>query len=176
MTLRSLFEWVDAMPSSVALRESLNAYPMLLTLHVVSMCLFAGIIIYWDMRLVGLAINRVPVSKIPTQLFPWAMTGFALNAITGGLLVYSQPLRYFSNFYFWFKMGMMLLAGINALVFHLTTYESVEAWDRDRSPPTAAKIAGVASLALWAGIVIAGRMTAYAGLSPEWWLALNIAN
>ena len=176
MTLRSLFEWVDLMPSSIALRESLNAYPALLTLHVVSMCLFAGLIIYWDMRLVGLAINRVPVAEIPTGLFPWALTGFALNAITGSLLVYSQPMRYFPSFYFWFKGGMMLLAGINAVVFHLTTYRSVEVWNRDASPPTAAKVAGVASLVLWAGVVITGRMIAYSGLAPQWWLDLNIAN
>jgi hypothetical protein len=176
MTLRSLFEWVDVWPSSIALRESLTAYPLLLTLHVVSMCLFAGIIIYWDLRLVGLALNRVPVSKIPTQLFPYALTGFALNLITGSLLVYSQPMRYFPNFYFWFKMGMMLLAGINMVIFHMTTGRAVEAWDRDLSPPTAAKVAGVASLALWAGVVITGRMIAYSGLSPQWWLGLNLGN
>ena len=41
MSLRGLFEWFDALESSIALRESLNAYPILLTAHVVSMCLFA---------------------------------------------------------------------------------------------------------------------------------------
>ena len=69
--IRSSFEWVDALPSSISLRESLNAYPMLLTTHVVSMCLFAGLISFWDMRLVGLTLRKVPVSNIPTRIFPW---------------------------------------------------------------------------------------------------------
>ena len=58
MSLRSLFEWLDALPSSLALRESLNAYPILLTSHVVSMCLFVGLIAFWDLRLVGITLKK----------------------------------------------------------------------------------------------------------------------
>ena len=42
--LRALFEMVEAYPSSVAIRESLNAYPILLTSHVIGMCVFAGLV------------------------------------------------------------------------------------------------------------------------------------
>ena len=31
--VRSLFEWAQVLPSSIALRESLSGYPLLLTLH-----------------------------------------------------------------------------------------------------------------------------------------------
>ena len=174
MSPRSLFEWVDALPSSIALRESLNAYPIMLTAHVVSMCLFAGLIIFWDMRLVGMALKPVPVSNIPTRIFPWAMAGFAISTITGFLLFYSQPMRYYGNFYFWVKNLMMVLAGVNALVFHLTTYHSVAEWDRAAVTPVAARVAGVVSLVLWAGIVTTGRLIAYSGLAPAWWVALNL--
>ena len=44
--VRSLFEWVDVMPMSTVWRESLNGYPLLLTAHVTSMGLVAGIIIF----------------------------------------------------------------------------------------------------------------------------------
>ena len=124
MSLRSLFEWLDALPSSLALRESLNAYPILLTSHVVSMCLFVGLIAFWDLRLVGMTLKKVPVSNIPRRLFPWAIAGFVISSITGLLLFYSQPMRFYGNFYFWFKNVLMFLAGVNALAFHLTTYHS----------------------------------------------------
>ena len=174
MSLRSLFEWLDALPSSLALRESLNAYPILLTSHVVSMCLFVGLIAFWDLRLVGITLKRVPVSNIPSRLFPLAIAGFVVSSLTGLLLFYSQPMRFYGNFYFWFKNVLMFVAGVNALVFHLTTYHSVAAWDSDVVTPLTARLAGALSLALWAGVVVTGRLIAYSGLMPDWWNVLNI--
>ena len=172
--MRSLFAWADALESSIWLRESLNAYPILLTAHVVSMCLFAGLIAFWDLRLVGYALDKVSVTEIPKRVFPWALTGFAVSMITGSLLLYSKPLTYYANFYFWLKMGMLALAGINMVYFHFSTYKAVSAWENDQTPPKAARWAGVASLLLWAGIVVTGRMMAYGGLVPDWWKALNL--
>ena len=167
---------MDALPSSMALRESINAYPVLLTAHVVSMCLFAGIIIFWDMRLAGVALPRVRVSTIPPRLFPWAVgTGFVISTVTGLLLLYSQPLRYYPNFWFWMKNGLLFFAGLNAFIFHMTTYHSVDAWDTDRITPRAARLAGYFSLALWAGIIMTGRMIAYSALVPQWWVDLGLS-
>jgi hypothetical protein len=174
MSLRSLFEWVDALPSSIALRESIYGYPFLLTSHVVSMCLFAGLIIMMDLRLAGLGTLRTPCSQVQKRLFPWQMLGLALSTISGLLLLYGQPMRFYGNFYFWAKNLMMVLAGVNALTFHLTTYRSVPAWDSDAVPPFGARLAGALSLALWAGIVVTGRMIAYSGLMPAWWDDLNL--
>ena len=172
--VRSLFEWMDAMPTSIAWRESLNGYPLLLTAHVVSMGLVAGIIIFWDMRLAGLALKRVPVSKIQATMFPWMNLGLAINVVTGLAMVFSQPMRYFPNFYFWIKFIFMVLAAANALYFNLTINRTVEKWEHDPIMPFAARMAGYASLALWAGIIVTGRMIAYSGLVPAWWIALEL--
>ena len=172
--VRSLFEWVDAMPTSIAWRESLNGYPILLTVHVVSMGLVAGVIIFWDMRLAGMALKRVPVSKIQARMFPWMTLGLAVNVITGLAMVFSQPMRYYPNFYFWIKNIFMLLAAVNAVYFHLTINNTVEEWEHDPMTPFAARMAGYASLALWAGIIVTGRMIAYSGLVPAWWIALEL--
>ena len=174
MSLRGLFEWLDALESSVALRESLNAYPILLTVHVISMCLFAGLIAFLDLRLVGATLKTVPVSSFPKRIFPWALTGFGISVVTGLLLLYSQPMRYYGNFYFWLKTGLILLAGINMWVFHVTIYRSVDKWDTDAEIPRAACVAGVVSLVLWAAVVSTGRLIAYSGLVPDWWKGLNL--
>jgi uncharacterized protein DUF6644 len=159
--LRSWFEWVDAFPSSIAFRESLYGYPFLLTTHVISMCLFAGLVVMMDLRLVGIGNRRTPISEIQRRLFPWQMVGFTVNLITGALLFYGQPMRYYGKALYWTKMSLMILAGINALVFHLTTYRSVRDWDTDPVPPVSARLAGYFGLFLWAGVVAFGRLTAY---------------
>jgi len=166
MPIRSWFEWVDALPTSVAIRESIYGYPALLTAHVVAMCLFAGLIIMMDLRLVGVAYRQTPVSQIQRRLFPWQMLGMALSAITGALLFYGQPLRYYGKVFFWIKVVLMILAGVNALAFHFTTYRSVAKWDT-KVLPFGAKLAGALSLALWAGVVMTGRLTAYNWLTYD---------
>jgi hypothetical protein len=70
-------------------------------------------------------------------------------------------MRYYGKALFWVKIVLMVFAGINALYFHMTTYRSVARWDRDPVLPFGAKLAGVMSLVLWAGVVIFGRLTAY---------------
>ena len=93
MPFQGLFEWMDALPSSIALRQSINAYPIMLTAHLVSLAAFAGLIAFWDMRLVGLTLKTVPVSRITEKIFPWMMLAFAVCVLTGLVLVYSQPMR-----------------------------------------------------------------------------------
>jgi hypothetical protein len=159
--IRSLFEWVDAMPSSIAIRESVYGYPYLLTAHAVSMALFAGLVIMMDLRLLGWAYKRTPLSQVQRQLFPWQMFTMVASGITGAVLLYGQPLRYYGNVFFWVKMVLMAFAGLNALYFHYTTYKSVATWDTSDRPPFGAKLAGALSIALWFGVVIFGRITAY---------------
>ena len=163
MSLRSWFEWVDAFPSSIAMRESLYAFPILLTVHLVSLVMFAGLVVMMDLRLLGVAYRGTPFSEVQRRLFPWQMVGMAVTSLAGLLLFYAQPMRYFGKVVYWIKMALIVLAGVNALLFHLTTYRSVAKWDT-AGPPLGAKVAGGLSLALWAGIVAFGRLTAY-----DWW-------
>jgi hypothetical protein len=114
-----------------------------------------------DLRLVGLAMRRTPVSEISKQLFPWALGGFVLMFSTGILLFISQPVKCYESVFFPIKMGLILLAGVNALVFQLTMYPSMTDWDTAPAPPFWARAMGAASLMLWIGVVAAGRSMAY---------------
>jgi hypothetical protein len=85
--------------------------------------------------------------------------------VTGVALFWAQPLRYFGKTFFWWKMGLMVLAGINAGIIHLITHKSEAAWDS-----RAAKIAGVASIVLWVAILALGRLVAYDWMTTEYLL------
>jgi len=81
--------------------------------------------------------------------------------ITGSLLFSAIPLRSYQNIFFRTKMILLLLAGLNVWLFHSGIYKGIGEWDFHAIPPKAARIAGGISLALWACIVISGRMIAY---------------
>ena len=137
------------------------AYPIIETTHVLALCLFLGLIALLDLRLVGVGLRGVPVSEVAGRLLPWALFGFSLMLVSGLLLFYAGPVKAASNIFFRIKMLLIVLTGLNALLFHFTIYKRVASWDNAPSPPLRAKVAGVLSLVLWSGVVICGRMQAY---------------
>src|SRR5678815_1392326 len=158
MPLRNVFQWVSELPTSIAIRESLFFSPYLTVAHVVSMCLFAGLIVMMDLRLLGIGNMSTPFSELQKRLFPWQMLGMAMSAVTGLTLAYSDPMRFYVNIFFWTKMLVMVLAGINAMAFHFITYNSVLTWDTRASTPFGAKLSGALGMLLWAIVIVSGRL------------------
>lgn len=172
MPFLGFFEQLGETPWSVALHESEIAYSVIESLHVWSMCLFFGMTCMFDLRLLGLTMRGVPVSEVIRRLQPFTVAGFTMMVITGTLLFYAIPLRSYQNLFFRTKMCLMVLAGLNVLLFHSRVFPGVAKWDRDAVPPRAARLAGGLSLTLWAGIIVAGRMIAYnwfdCDRQPQW--------
>jgi hypothetical protein len=160
--LRNLFMWVSEFESSIALRESQYVMPWIFVIHVVGLALFAGTILMMDLRLLGVGYMQTPFSQVQRRLFPWQMAGMAIMVLTGGALVYGNPMNYATNIIFWVKMLAMALAGLNALAFHFITEYTLVDWDAGAAPPFGAKLAGALSIVLWANVIVAGRLIPYA--------------
>src|SRR5687767_15705073 len=90
--LRSLAEYVDMMPSSIAFRESIYVSPYTTVAHVVAMAFFAGLILMMDLRLMGVANMSTPFSQVQRRLFPLQMIAMAAAAATGLVLAFGDPL------------------------------------------------------------------------------------
>lgn len=161
MSLLEIFQYIDATRSSTALRESLYLFPIIEGTHVISLALSVGLVIWFDLRLAGLILTDQPVSAVFRPIRPFMLTGFGLMFLTGGLLTWSLALRCYGSPFYWAKMIMLLLAGANIFVYHLTIDRRQTEWDKAPIPPVQARIAGLVSLVLWVGIIAAGRLMAY---------------
>jgi len=161
MSLLGFCQWLEKTSWSIALHESLWVYPIVESVHVLTLCLFVGVAVMLDLRLLGVTLRRVPMSQLFPQLQPWLVAGFALMVVSGGLLFYAIPVRTYLNIFFRIKVVLLLLAGLNAWIFHRRVYRRVAEWDLDERPPKGARRAAWVSLALWACIITAGRMIAY---------------
>jgi hypothetical protein len=161
MTLLPFCQWLAATPGSIALHESFYMYPLLESTHVLTICLFVGMSLFWDLRLLGVILPRVSMSDMRRRIWPLMLVGFVVMVITGLLLFYAIPVRTYQNLFFRLKMIMFVLAGLNAWMFHRTVFRTVDEWDTAAAPPTRARVAAAASLLLWMGIVVTGRMIAY---------------
>lgn len=153
-------EWLEGLVWTTAIRESAWGYPIIETAHVASVVAFAGLVIMMDLRLVGLAFTHAPLTQIQRRLFPWQMGALAPSTATGLLLCCVDPVRYYGNVFFWVKLVLLVLAGINALAFHLTTYRKAGSWEEDPQVAATARLAGAVSLLLWSGTIVSGRLIA----------------
>jgi uncharacterized membrane protein len=154
-------EWLASTRWSIALHESLYMYPLVESTHVLALTLFVGLAVMLDLRLLGLTLKNVPVSEMLDRVLPWTKVGFVIMIVTGALLFYAIPVRNYQNVFFRVKVIMLLLAGLNVWIFHWRVERRVADWDLDPVPPKAARVAAVISIALWAAIIVAGRMIAY---------------
>ena len=156
--LTAFCESVERTSIAQAMANSSWLFPAVATIHLTAMALLVGSISAFDLRLLGLILTRERVSRLAERLLPFTWSAFAIMAITGFLLFGSDPVhKYCPNPSFRIKLVLIALAGVNMSIFHLTVYRTVHKWDTARSPPLWAKMVGTFSVALWAGVIIAGR-------------------
>ena len=158
MSLLPFCQWLARTPGSIALHESLYMYPLVESVHVLTLCVFVGMSVLLDLRLLGLTLRRVPVGEITDRLLPWITGGFVVMVVTGVLLFYAIPIRSYQNVFFRLKMITLVFAGLNAWIYHVGIHKKIGEWGAEGRPPRRARMAGLMSLVLWAIIVVSGRM------------------
>jgi hypothetical protein len=132
-------------------------FPIVETLHVISLAMVFGSIVMVDLRLVGATSRNSAMSRLSGEVLPYTWGAFICAVVTGTLLFISKAHVYFYNLQFQLKFLCMLLAGMNMAVFHFGTYRRVLEWDDRHPPPRAARLAGALSIALWIGVIFFGR-------------------
>jgi hypothetical protein len=155
-----IVQWFQDTALATAIRESAIVFPVILSLQLTGMGLFGGMILMTDLRLLGIAMTKRPVSDVVNGLRPWKHLGLTLTAGCGILLLWSKAAIYYPNPYLRIKLILFALIIIHALVFR-SVYRNVA--DLDRSPviPGRAKLAAALSLILWISVVTAGRWIGY---------------
>lgn len=153
---------------SAQLLSSDRLWMLLEGTHVLTLMLFAGTILFVDLRLLGVAFRNVAVSRVADQVLPLTVGGFAVLLVTGSLLFFSNPLEYWHNFSFRLKLVFLFAAAINIFWFHIRVQASRPEWDEAPVPPRAVRASGAASIGLWFVVIFAGRYMAY-----DWTKCMN---
>jgi Family of unknown function (DUF6644) len=159
--ISGFLEWLGQTPWSVKLLESIWAWPLLESAHVLGITLFVGTTMMMDLRLMGVTFGGIRASDFTSRMLPWTRAGFAAMLTTGLLVFYSNPVHYYHNIFFRFKIILLVLAGLNVWLFHSKIHRQVADWDLQDKPPRAARIAGGVSIVAWMLVVMCGRFIAY---------------
>jgi hypothetical protein len=160
-SLTDLMGWLEATSLAVFIHRTAWAFTTVELVHVFAISLVVGTIAMVDLRLLGLASTKRPFTELAGQVLPFTWVAFGLAVIAGSLLFISQATAYFASTTFRIKMVIIVLAGINMLVFELVTVRGVQDWDRKPVPALPARLAGGISLTCWILVVIFGRWTGF---------------
>jgi hypothetical protein len=134
-------------------------WPMAESLHFIGLSLIVGTIVLFDLRLLGIG-KRIPI-RVWHRLIPFGLIGYGINLSTGLLFLMTEPDQYIYNPSFQFKLLFMGAAGINALLFYLTSYARTTMPGAPADAPRTAKIIGAISLCMWLGVIVAGRLLTF---------------
>jgi hypothetical protein len=161
LTLLEWCRWLQDTPVGAGIRESAYTYPLIEGSHVMGLALSVGTVLWFDLRLLGVAMRRDTVTQVFDQLRPWMGLGFAIMVVTGALLFSSRAVDAYESTYFRIKAGLLLLGAVNIVFFHTTIDRQRAEWDTAATPPPRARMAGALSIVLWFGIIAAGRIMAF---------------
>jgi hypothetical protein len=129
------------------------AYPALEVVHIVGIALLLGSLVLLELRVWGRG-AELPLRVLARLALPVTVAGFCIVLLSGLLMFAANPLELLSNRFFLIKLGLVLVAGLNAVVFH--SRGGLDRCDVVAGAQTAL------SLGLWLGAIICGRWIGYA--------------
>lgn len=152
--------WLESSAVAAAMRQQLWLYPIVEIVHILGFIVLVGAATMFDLRLLGCS-RQLSVGAVAGHLLPWARWGLLVVAPSGGLMFIAHATEMAANPAFRLKLALVAMAILNAALFHRGPFKSVQVWDHDVPAPAAAKLAAIASLLLWAGVITCGRLLAY---------------
>ena len=161
MQIDAFLKLIEASRFATTIRDSIWMFPIVESIHVICFTLVVGTIAVIDLRLLGVASTQRSFQRMASDILKWTWVAFALTVATGLTMFTTNARIYYHNPFFRTKMLLLVLAGVNMLVFEMTARRTVNRWDRARSAPPAGKAVAVVSLALWIGVIFMGRIIGF---------------
>jgi len=142
------------------MRQWLWLYPIVEILHILGFVVLVGSAAMFDLRLLGFS-RQLPVTGMERHLLTWARLSVLVILPTGALMFVAHATEFAGNPAFRLKLLLLVLAAVNAALFHLRPFRQVAGWDHGARAPLAARVAAGLSLILWTGVIACGRLLAY---------------
>ena len=140
MDITTTLKAIESTGLAAGIRDSLYAFPLIESFHVIGLTMTFGTIAIVDFRPLGLASAHRPFTKV-AEILKWTWVAFGLTVITGALMFITNASVYFSNLQFRWKMVLIALSGINMFIFDRTCGRNVSRWENDNAAPPSGKLA-----------------------------------
>ena len=156
-----LLTFLEGNELSVFIREFplVFGFPTILFLHTLGLAMVAGVSIAIDLWILRGATAGAQLQLAGLTKTMWL--GFGINLVSGVALLLAYPAKALTNWVFYLKMALVLIA------VYIAVRINRELLSRDSASGAAVAMAfdvrrwAVASLLIWAAAIITGRLLAY---------------
>jgi hypothetical protein len=142
-------------PATNPLNNNDWSFPLAECVHISMFAMSVGTIALVDLRLLGWAFRRESPAQLLKSTSLWTLAGLIVVITSGFIIWTSDPLRYYYNWSFRYKIIALLLAIIYNYTIHRKVAQSAT------SPSFATVLTATFSLAIWVSIVFAGLFYAF---------------
>lgn len=159
--IRTFCSWLAATPLSVVIGSTPWVVPMVQTLHILAIAVVLSSMLMLELRVLEWAGRSQSMMHVARRFLPWLLGGLALLAITGAILIVSEPQRSLVNPAFWIKMGLLTVAVAATLGLQRRQWRIAAEQPLPRTSGLAERAVAALTFLLWVAIVVAGRWIAY---------------
>jgi hypothetical protein len=160
-TVHDVATWLAGTGWSTGIHESIYIQNWIESSHVLFLMVSLGMLLIIDLRMLGWWLTDVPASKVADRIGTPMFIGFGIMVVTGAVLFTANPVRYEHSVWFRIKLILLLVALVNAILFHRELKTSVASWDTAPRAPKRTRAGAAISLSVWVLIVVCGRFIAY---------------
>jgi hypothetical protein len=154
-SLRPYFEWCGNTWLGTAVRDTILAFPVIETFHLLALAVLLGTVLIVNLRVFGLGRRYAPAGQLARQLEPWMLVSLGVLIASGIPMAFSEPAKCFESVSFPIKMGLIVL-GI------ASQFTIQRRWVMNGNAGTGkAKLAAALSIVIWTLVGAAGKGIPY---------------
>jgi hypothetical protein len=160
--LNSFVQWLSTSAPSVFMQtHEVWVIPTIQSLHILGITMAIGSAFMIVMRIGGWLGADQTLLQTQARFGPWLAGALWLLLGTGVLLVVAEPERELINFSFRLKMVLIAVMVAITVAFGRSVRAHGQRWETDVVGRAVVTWAALATLLIWAGIIILGRLIAY---------------
>jgi hypothetical protein len=152
--MADLAQWLTSLPLSLMMRRTAWLFPLLQTVHILSIAMMLSSVIMISLRLWGVS-RAQPIAALGHRHMPWIWTSVVVVTVTGVALIVGNP-RSLRDPALQVKLWLMVPAIATTLVLAVAL-RGEALWQKNPGVRGMMSLAAAATLVLWLGVTFAGR-------------------
>ena len=159
MDLLPFFQWSEETGLGRVIRESVWAFAVVESIHLLALATMGGAVLLVDMRMLNLGLSGRSVAELAREAQPWLRRGLTVLIVSGIGLFASEAVKCYYSYPFWVKMSALAAA----IVFTFTIRKRVVQAASGNIPSGTQMFVAVVSMMLWFTVAASGRWIGFSG-------------
>jgi hypothetical protein len=159
--LHDFCSWLEHTSMSQTIQTVSWIVPAVQTVHILAIAAVMGSVLMINLRLMGVVGRDQPLPRFSKRFLPVIRWTLPVLLATGIIMIIGEPARSLENAIFQLKMCLLIAAIIVTFGYQIPLGKNPSFWQMTKVRRGVSLVIALLSLALWVGIVFAGRWIAY---------------